>query len=307
MKAGDRAAGDGDEAERKNLPGEDRPGAVDEAREGRQLQFGADKQNADPQHEYHPQLHKRAEVIARRQQQPHGQRAGQKSIEDDAHRQGHRAQREPRRGGGGLGDPLARENARHHQHESDGRDLQYAARPPIAQVQTHQQSDGHGGGDGEGAPGAALESIHHHQPDHRQQDDHDEQHRYQGDESADAADLLARHLAQRLAVAAHGGEQDHEILHGPAQHRADDNPQGARQIAELSRQHRPDQRPRPGDGREVVSKHDPLIGGFEIVPVAQAFRGSGALVVQRHHARGNEFGVEAISGGVAGRSRQHQP
>ena len=129
----------------------------------------------------------------------------------------------------------------------------------------------------------------------------------QRDESADLADLLARHLAERFAVAPHGGEQDDEILHRAAEHRADDDPERSRKIAELRRQHRSDQRPGTGDGGEVVAEDDPLIGGLEIVAVAQALGGRGALVVQRHHARGDELGVEAIADGIGARRRQHQP
>ena len=44
---------------------------------------------AEQQH--HAQLHERAEVIARREQQPDRQRAGQKAIDDDGERQRHRA------------------------------------------------------------------------------------------------------------------------------------------------------------------------------------------------------------------------
>jgi hypothetical protein len=35
-------------------------------------------------------------------------------------------------------------------------------------------------------------------------------------ETRHLADLFPRHLPQRFAVTAHGGEQDDEILHGPA-------------------------------------------------------------------------------------------
>ena len=68
-----------------------------------------------------------------------------------------------------------------------------------------KSGDRHGGRDGEGAPGAALQRVHHHQRDHRQQDDHDQQHGEQRGEAADLADLLARHLPERFAVAPHGG------------------------------------------------------------------------------------------------------
>ena len=63
----------------------------------------------------------------------------------------------------------------------------------------------------------------------------------------------------------------------------------AGQIAELRGQHRADQRSGAGDGGEVMAEDDPLIGGLEVVAVVEAFGGGGALVVQRHHARGDEL------------------
>ena len=47
-----------------------------------------------------------------------------------------------------------------------------------------------------------------------------------------------RHLAQRLAVAAHRGEEDDEVLHRAAEHDAEDDPERAGQVAELGGQHR---------------------------------------------------------------------
>ena len=86
-----------------------------------------------------------------------------------------------------------------------------------------------------------------------------------------------------------------EILHGAAQHRADDDPERAGQVAELRGQHRPDQRTGTGDGGEMVAEDDPLVGGLEIVAVAQPLGGRGALVVERHHAGGDELRVEAVT------------
>ncbi len=65
MKSGDRAAGDSDEAEREDLPGEDGARAVDEASKGRELQLGMHNHNADREHEYHTELHEGAEIVAR--------------------------------------------------------------------------------------------------------------------------------------------------------------------------------------------------------------------------------------------------
>ena len=55
------------------------------------LQLRPHEQDADGQHQDHAQLHEGAEVVARRQQQPHRQRAGQESVDDDADGQRHGA------------------------------------------------------------------------------------------------------------------------------------------------------------------------------------------------------------------------
>ena len=93
----------------------------------------------------------------------------------------------------------------------------------------------------------------------------------------------------------------------PPRHGADDDPERAGQVAELRGEHRADQRTGSGDGGEVVAEDDPLVGGLEIVAVAQALGGGGALVVEHHDARGDEFGVEAVGGGVAAGGGEDQP
>ena len=111
MESGDRAAGDGDEAEREDLAGEDGAGAIGEAGEGGQLQFGAHEEDADGEHEDDAELDEGAEVIARREQQPDGQGAGQEAVEDDGDGDGHRAQGEDGREAGRFADGLAGEDA----------------------------------------------------------------------------------------------------------------------------------------------------------------------------------------------------
>ena len=49
----------------KDLAGENRAGAVGETRERGQLQFRADEQNPDRQHQHHAEFDERAQVIAR--------------------------------------------------------------------------------------------------------------------------------------------------------------------------------------------------------------------------------------------------
>jgi hypothetical protein len=57
----------------------------------------------------------------------------------------------------------------------------------------------------------------------------------------------------------------------------------------------------------MMAEENPLVGGLEIVAVAQALGGRGALVVQGHDACGDELGVEAVADGVAARGREYQP
>ena len=251
---------------------------------GGQLQLRADEEDADAEHEDDAELDEGAEVIARGEQQPDGQGAGEEAVSDDGEGEGDCGEGEPGRERGGLGDGLAAEDGGEHQEEADDGAFEDLAGAPVAQVEAHEEGDGHGGGDGEGAPGAALEGVDHDQADHREQDDHDEQDGEQGDEAADLADLLARHLAERFAVAAHGAEEDDEVLDGAAEDGADDDPEGAGQIAELGGERRADERAGAGDGGEVVAEDDPFVGGLEVVAVAQALGGSGAAVVEHHDA-----------------------
>ena len=47
-----------------------------------------------------------------------------------------------------------------------------------------------------------------------------------------------------------------------------------------------------------MAEEDPFIGGFKVVAIAQALGWCGALVVENHDSRGDEFCVEAESDGV---------
>ena len=71
----------------KILPGEDGAGAVGEARKRRQLQIRPHEQDPDSQHHDDAELHERAQIIARGEQQPDRQGAGEKSVDDHCERQ----------------------------------------------------------------------------------------------------------------------------------------------------------------------------------------------------------------------------
>ncbi len=83
VKARNRAARDGDEAERKDFSGHDQAGTVGELRQRGHFQIGQHQQNAEREREDRAEFHEGAEIIARREQQPHRQHAGRQAINND--------------------------------------------------------------------------------------------------------------------------------------------------------------------------------------------------------------------------------
>ena len=83
MESGNRAAGHGDETERKEFAGHDRTGTVDELADGGEFQSRQDQEHTECERENGAQLHKRAQVIARGEEQPDRENAGRKAVEDD--------------------------------------------------------------------------------------------------------------------------------------------------------------------------------------------------------------------------------
>ena len=54
-----------------------------------------------------------------------------------------------------------------------------------------------------------------------------------GGGAGDGTDLVAGDVGERASVASHRGGEDHEVVHAARQHRADEQPQEAGQVAEL--------------------------------------------------------------------------
>ena len=301
------AAGDGDEQEGEQGAGEDRAGAVDEGGDGRHLQVRTHDQYADGQGDDGPDLQEGRQIVARRQQQPDRNDRGDEAIDHHQDGQGRAGQgegRAPERVGRHM---AAADDGEDQQDDADDRDLANAAGPQIAGVQAHEDGDRDGGGDGEGSPRAFGQGLDHDQGQDGQDDDHDHQDADLGDDAGDIAHFGADHVAQRLAVAPGGHEQDHHVLHRAGQHRADQDPQHAGQIAHLGGQHRPDQRPRAGDGGEVVAEQD-VPGRRHIVEAVVATDGGcRARGLQLHDLVGQEAAVEAIGDGVGADRRHHHP
>ncbi len=84
----------------------------------------------------------------------------------------------------------------------------------------------------------------------------------------------------------------------PSDH-ARDEPQRARQVAELRGQHRADERPRPRDGGEVVAEEHPLVGRHEVAAVAQPLGRRRAAVIEAEDLERDEPGVEPVGDDVA--------
>ena len=176
-----------------------------------------------------------------------------------------------------------------------------------SQVVAHEQGDGDGQADREDAPGRLGQGVDDHQREHGQDDDHDREDRDQCGDPAHHADLLANHLTQALAVAAHREEEHHHVLHGAGQDDADDDPDRAGQVAHLGGEHRTDERARPGDRGEVVPEQHVPMGDVEVTAVVVPLRRCGPGVVDPEHPVGDEAGVEAIGDGVRGQGREEDP
>ncbi len=178
MKSADSSTRDGDEREGKEAAGKYRPGTVDKARQRRHLQMWMNDDNPDSENRNGSQLHKCAEIVARRQQQPHRQCRRSKRVQNNKDSQRGRAKRKyscRRR----LRNPLSAEDAGHHQQKTERRRFHHFARTQVPQIDSHQDGNRNRHADGESSPGAGLERIDNHQRHHRQQHNDDADH---GDE-----------------------------------------------------------------------------------------------------------------------------
>ena len=193
---------------------------------------------------------------------------------------------------------LAAPHRQQQQRDAEGRGLQHLAHAPEPHVTAHEQRDGNRRAHGENAPRTFRERLDHDEREDREQNHQNGQNRQHRDETRRRIQFLLDHLAERFAVAPHRAKQNDEILHRAAEHDADENPQRPRQITELRGEHRPDERSRPGNGREMMAEDDPFVRLHEILAVVVDLARRGAAVVERQHARGNPFGVKPVADGV---------
>src|SRR5579871_5578148 len=165
MKAGDGATGDGDKSEWEDFAGENRACSIGEARESGKRERRMNQNNSDGEHERYTQLDEGTQIIPWRQKQPNRKHAREKTVNDGRGGQPNGRPGEPGREHWRFGNDLAAENARDHQNKSHDRAFENFAGPPVSQVDAHEESDRHSGGDSEGTPGTGLERVHHNQSD----------------------------------------------------------------------------------------------------------------------------------------------
>jgi hypothetical protein len=112
---------------------------------------------------------------------------------------------------------------------------------------------------------------------------------------------------EALAVAAHREEQDGHVLHRTGEDDADDDPDGAGQVAHLRGEHRPDQRAGAGDRGEVVPEEHPPVGDVEVDAVVQPLGRGGPPVVDPEHPPRDEPSVEAVGDRVGAQRGEQDP
>ena len=189
---------------------------------------------------------------------------------------------------------LSAPDAEGQSEQSENRDRHHA-HSSAPQSDAHDQGHRNRHRDGENAPRAVGQRLHHHERQHRDQDDHDRQDADEREHTDAAADFFLHHLAQRLPAPPHGSEEHNHVVHAAAERRADQNPKRAREKSKLRRQDRTNQRSRPRDRGKVVAENHPAIGRDKIFAVILHHRRSGALVVQDQDLGRQPFAVETIA------------
>ena len=152
-------------------------------------------------------------------------------------------------------------DGQHQQHKTHNRDFTDFTRAYVTGVDAHKQRNRDGHGYGKRAPRAVNQGFHHNQGQHRQDDHHDHQNANGSNDARHRAHFLLNHVAQRFAIAAHGNEQHHHVLHRACKHHPKNNPQRARQITHLRSQYRPHQWASARNRREMVAKQHAFVRG----------------------------------------------
>ena len=137
--------------------------------------------------------------------------------------------------------------------------------------------------------------------------DDDEERGQRGRRAGNRSQQPPRDLGQREPIAAHGGQQDHEVMHAAGQARADDDPGEAGQESPLRREHRPHQRPRPGNRREVNAEEHQPPRRLVVDVIAEPVRGREPLIIEHRDPRRQKGPIEPIGDGKGCQGGDDEP
>src|SRR5262249_52513574 len=102
-------------------------------------------------------------------------------------------------------------------------------------------------------------------------------------------------------------KQNHKILHASRKCSACDQPQSSRQITELRRERRPNQRPRPRDRCKVVPKQNPFVCRNKIAAVVISLGRRRARIVKRNDSCGQECRIQPVGNQIATSCSNNEP
>lgn len=241
VETGDSTAGDGDEDVRQNRTGDDRAAARDELGHSRHLDHRTDDDDTEGQGADGTDFHVRREVVTRCQEQPYRKGSCDETVNDEGD-------------GNALGvngeERCQCRRSRYGRPENDGEKRKSdtddgtffdVARTQELHVNADEDSDRNGHADRESTPGAVVKGIDDddghtgHSQDVEEQDG-------EGCSQADfVADLRFGDFGDGFPVIAHGGKEDDHVVDGTSEDTTDEDPKGARQVTELSRNDRTDQ------------------------------------------------------------------
>ena len=202
---------------------------------------------------------------------------------------------------------LAVEDRRHQQSKSDDRHFPDLAGAEISSINAHQHGDGDGRENCERAPGRMRQRLDNNERQHGQQNDHDHQHADHGDCASRLAEFRADHVAERAPVAPRRCPEHNEVLHRACKNDADEQPERSGQISHLRGKHRPNQRPRTRNGREVVAEQYVSIGRAIVETVVEAVGGCRSRGIDAQNFVGDELPVKSIGDEIDRDGGRNQP
>ena len=294
VEARERAAGDRDEDERNHRTAHDRAAALDEFREGGHMEFRHHEGDAERERGDRADLEEGREVVAGKEKEPDGENRGDEAVDrdDEAHRL--LVDVKPAEVFGMRRNPGTREDAEEEEHHADHARALHVALAPHLHVETHDHGDRDRAEDRVGRPERIVHGVHDRDRKTREREAENGEHRPGRDEPRRLVDFGRGDVGERAAAVAHRAEEHDHVVHAAREHAADQNPEKSGHVAELCRQHRPEQRARCGDGREMVSEKNVLVRRHVVLTVG-VFHGGGLTgFIDVEHLGRDEQTVEAV-------------